>query len=346
MNTRKLFSIALGAVMTMIFSACENNFIDDQITKGDNSFDTRDDKRSVTPQSNFSLKTVRNRLTQLGIGGHLAASFASNSSRNGRLAGGPMTAMAETSSVQSEVCFRETFTEYADGSYEWIAEFLGGCGIEGENLTGTITGRGKYQDNAYTDTLTFNSFGDSGWMMNGTEINSGTFESMGDEESAGDDYDEEDWYEVNATYTFSSDLQISETYEGETYDFTLVSNGEEVFTPTALTTTIFNERAEGSDGEVYTSEVTTPLVIDFNCEIADAYWIPVSGVENAQWVSADETWTESIDYGDGSCDTMATVTENGASEEVDLADEWDYDEGEEDEEDEEDEDEAEDNSGD
>ena len=258
-----------------------------------------------------------------------------------------MTAMAENlnSSVQGEACFRETFTEYSDGSYEWVAEFLGGCGIEEEKLTGIIRGRGKYEDNSYTDTLTFENFGDTYWVMNGTEINSGTFESMNDEESTEDQYEEDGWYEMNATYSFSSDLQITETYEGEAFDFTLESNGEEVFTPTDLTTTIFNERAEGSDGEVYTSEVTTPLVIDFTCEVGDAHWIPVSGVENAQWVSAEETWTESIDYGDGSCDTMAIVTENGESEEVDLTDEWEEDE-EEGDEDKDEEDEDEDNSGD
>lgn len=335
MNTRKLFSIALGALLALTIVSCENNLIDDDVSRGDNRFDTRDGNQSVNPQSNFSLRAVRTRLAQLGVGGHLAASFASNSSQNGRIAGGPMTAMAESNdgSVQNEACFRETFTEYADGSYEWVAEFLGGCDIEGEALTGIIRGKGRFEENSYTDTLTFENFGDSYWTMNGTEINSGTFELPADENDNENDYEEDEWYEVNATYSFSSDLQISETYEGETYDFTLVSNGEEVFTTTDLTTTVFNERAEGSDGEVYTSEVTTPLVIDFTCEVADAYWIPVSGVENSQWVSADETWTESIDYGDGSCDTLATITENGETEEVDLADEWGDEEEEEDEED-------------
>jgi len=73
-----------------------------------------------------------------------------------------------------------------------------------------------------------------------------------------------------------------------------------------------------SDGKTYTSEIVEPVVMNFECNNS---FIPVSGVE--KWNDAGEKYE--IDYGDGTCDNIATITENGESKVVDFEEEFNDD---------------------
>ena len=75
-----------------------------------------------------------------------------------------------------------------------------------------------------------------------------------------------------------------------------------------------------TNGDSYSYEVLEPVVYNPACPESI---VPVKGIE--QWNEGDNTYI--IDWGDGSCDNLATVTENGTSYTVDFG-ETDDEEGE------------------
>jgi hypothetical protein len=48
-------------------------------------------------------------------------------------------------------------------------------------------------------------------------------------------------------------------------------------------------------------------------------WIPVSGIESVSSKENDQSYSFTINYGDGTCDNLATVTENGKTAVVDFS---------------------------
>lgn len=68
------------------------------------------------------------------------------------------------------------------------------------------------------------------------------------------------------------------------------------------------------DGVSYTSEITTELVFQASCIASGTAKVPVSGVKEINW---DEN-SLVVDFGDGSCDNIATVTLNGVTVEKEI----------------------------
>jgi len=64
------------------------------------------------------------------------------------------------------------------------------------------------------------------------------------------------------------------------------------------------------NGDTFSAEITTPLQFKASCKRS----VPVKGVLSVTKNGA----TAVIDYGDGTCDTLATITKDGVTEEVDL----------------------------
>lgn len=64
------------------------------------------------------------------------------------------------------------------------------------------------------------------------------------------------------------------------------------------------------NGDTFSAEITTPLEFDSSCRKPFAVKGVVTITKNAA--------TATIDYGDGSCDTLAKVTKDGVTEEIDL----------------------------
>jgi len=64
------------------------------------------------------------------------------------------------------------------------------------------------------------------------------------------------------------------------------------------------------NGDTFSAEITTPLEFDASCRKPFAVKGVVSITKNGA--------TAVLDYGDGSCDTLAKVTKDGVTEEIDL----------------------------
>ena len=67
------------------------------------------------------------------------------------------------------------------------------------------------------------------------------------------------------------------------------------------------------DGVAYSSMTTEPLVFARDCS-SHRFKVPVSGVK--EYTKGEESYT--IDFGDGECDRLATVTTGGVSTEITL----------------------------
>ncbi len=79
---------------------------------------------------------------------------------------------------------------------------------------------------------------------------------------------------------------------------------DNVFMITGSGTTTF------PNGDTFSAEITTPLEFDASCRKSFAVKGIVSITKNGA--------TATIDYGSGECDTLAKVTKDGVTEEVDL----------------------------
>ena len=64
------------------------------------------------------------------------------------------------------------------------------------------------------------------------------------------------------------------------------------------------------NGNIYTSTITTPLQITMSCKIP----FPVSGIVKITKNDVEAT----LDYGNGDCDNLATMTTDGVSKEIQL----------------------------
>jgi hypothetical protein len=72
-----------------------------------------------------------------------------------------------------------------------------------------------------------------------------------------------------------------------------------------------------ADGYEYHYQVTEPLFTDYKCPDT---WVPVSGIEIISTTEKGETQEYSLDYGDGTCDNLAALTQNGETSVVDFGD--------------------------
>ncbi len=109
------------------------------------------------------------------------------------------------------------------------------------------------------------------------------------------------------TYTVQEDFTVSEG--GKSYKYT--SSFKEKATERYWIVLEGNFDMSVSTGEKYSYSVAEPVVIDMQCNNS---FIPVKGIE--KWDGTDGKFE--INYGDGTCDDLAVITENGKTEEVDL----------------------------
>lgn len=274
----------------------------------------------------FSNNSVRERVRGFsgynGPGGFIYSRFNSGSGRTannsilrniqGRTNGNLSAARTANDSTTVD-CMIETFTE-TENSYEFTLDFGDGCEVYGEFMKGKLVEKGTFTDNTFSSEVEYFGFGGRDWEVSGTETYNGTWTE--------DAADSSVW---ESAYTFATDLVETYTEEGTTVEVDYQANGSERMDETSFVVESANETVSVSTGESYQSTVDTPLVMDFNCDEA---YIFVSGVESGSYTYIDENnatinGTYSVDYGNGACDNLITITEDGVSEEIDLGDIWD-----------------------
>lgn len=207
-------------------------------------------------------------------------------------------------------CAKEEFTENSDGSYTWVIDYgVDGCEEhDGYRLRGKMTETYTEDDNGFSGTIVYENFGDDEYMMSGTENFNGTHEDF------------EDSLDFSGSYTYSENLVV--TIEDEI--FTITASGTEKFDNQGFTEE-YNARYEASDGDFAEVKTTKPLYFSDACESQDVFEY-VSGVEEVKYQEDGESGEFITDYGNGTCDNILTITEDGETYQIDAEEEdWDED---------------------
>ena len=327
--------IALGAT---IFWSCENGDENPAPT-----VDNLDVRSSFVSNSNAALSQLRN----LGFSGPMGAFYGRTFGNSARTTETPSSMMhGRVSNDSSEVnyCYTETYQDDGDGNYRYVIDFGEGCDYYGSYMYGKMEEIGSYTDSSYASAVTYTRFGgsyyegDAEWWIDGTSSYSGTWSNSYPEtaeDSVANDTSDywNDYYFYESAYEYSSDL--TQTYVGiiaapedsvstdeEVYVVDYVASGSEEMDNDGYTVLSRSSSVSANTGESYTSQVDAPLFMDYGCYEEDV-WVFVSGIESGTYSYDGATGAWSIDYGDGTCDNLVTVTENGESEEIDLGEEWD-----------------------
>lgn len=229
-------------------------------------------------------------------------------------------------------CADETYIENEDGSVTWILDYgEEGCEDYDYFMKGKIVETYTYDDNSYSGTIEYFNFGDEYFTQNGTSTFSGTWEDFTSEDSTEWSYSGSYEHSEDMTYTYiDEEADVEETYA-------IISSGKQSYDETGFTVIEEDYTYTAENGDTFSGSVSTPLFYSYECDSDDNdVWIfmYVSGVQHYTYDEGDVAGNFSIDYGDGSCDNIITITENGETYDVDLGeaweDEWEEEESEDD----------------
>jgi hypothetical protein len=216
-------------------------------------------------------------------------------------------------------CAKVTEFVNEDGTNTTIYDYGDGCDEFGYMTKGKITYIWSNIENNYYSKVLYENYYCYGMEMNG--FSEYSFTSDGNSyfryDSTGflDDSSTTPNIVYNWSGSCSGKENITMKYDsGEKYAYTSnYSNKWENSTYTILE----GEYTYTSDPDGYNYHylVTTPLVYNYDCPNT---WVAVSGVETIHYNDLTKTYDFIIDYGNGSCDNLATITENGETSTIDF----------------------------
>lgn len=328
---KKLFLI-LGIFAAMLFTmtSCQ----DDGVAPTDGSQSSA--KKSASVKNALRAMSNSQALERLGFNTSSVLNGQSGSSAGRTKSGARKLTTARTAGDSTEIedyvsewttCATETFVENGDGSFTWTLDYgVDGCEDDGYLLKGKLVETYVENGNSFSGTIEYFDFGDEYATQNGKSTFSGTWEESGNEE------DSTDWTYAG-TYEYSEDLTYKYKDEEVEETYAVVASGKESYDEKGFTVSEEDYTYTGTNGDTFSGRVTTPLFYSFTCESnSEDEWVfvYVSGVEAYSYKEGDESGDFSINYGDGVCDNIVTITENGETYDVDLGkeweDEWDEDE--------------------
>jgi hypothetical protein len=237
-------------------------------------------------------------------------------------------------------CAVITETVNEDGSITTVTDYGQGCDEGSDDWKYRMWGKiistylynntinGSTMVDAYSYKTDYDKFGgfyyydSSEWEMNGHSNYTGESE-----------YDTAD-YSFSGWYIYNDD----NTYRWNNENYTYKANGKFTYSNTKWVTE-YSDYEYSNDTSYYKTTVLEPLVMDYTCTPPIMYlngakgegtdssnvvyvFTYVSGIEDIHYRQGEEEGHFSIDYGDGSCDNIITVTENGNSVEIDLSNNW------------------------
>ena len=204
--------------------------------------------------------------------------------------------------AQDSECYTFEFAEEEDGSTTLVYDFGESCTLESSTLSGKLTINFTMDEELnYSQVTVYEEFSIDALSLNGSETQTGSFEVSGE---FGESFD------FNSQVATSKDLTLVGC-DGETYTYS---------SSRASTTTFDGETVTALEevlrqGEIsYTTTLESDLYFDFGC-LTDETTTYTEGV--IRTVSGDEE--RIIDYGDGTCDNLVLVTENGETSEQDIS---------------------------
>ncbi|OHX67685.1 hypothetical protein [Flammeovirga pacifica] len=189
---------------------------------------------------------------------------------------------------------------------------------EGETISGIVTGVHTFGESSMSHNTTFENFTRNSNTVNGTSSTVGTdivFEEAVEEGKKPK--------VSSGTITKSTNLTIDHPADEETAAYTEtitralqeeIAGGSRTITGTLTVSTTGVRQG-------FSSEITSPLIFTPKCSDDRPVFVALQGVEV---ITRGEN-TITVDYGNGECDYLITITsEDGEVQEVDLSEAYDY----------------------
>ncbi len=279
-------------IFIFAFAACEKN----QVT--DNKVDETTVDNFLTVNKKYQeVKNITKDFRTFGFKKAKLKSFKSDSTSNDSTwVDGDSTWVDDW-----ETCATITDTTLEDGSWQMIIDYgTEGCDEYGELVKGKIIITWTETLSSYTATEVYENltYGDA--TIDGTVTYSGTWTDM-----------------TSADFSWEGSEDLVITFADE--QITLKGTFKEKMDNESYTISEGNYEFTSSKGYSYSYKITKPLVYNYSCEDA---WIPVEGTEEISYTENEETTNFTVDYGDGTCDNLYTVTSNGETVEYNFEDEW------------------------
>lgn len=333
----KKMSLILGVFVTMLYvlTACEDNATPTP------DLSTNSGQKAASVKTALKLMSNSQALERLGFGspsmfnenfGMTSEQSASGARKlsTARQSSSKALSMARSSNDSTDVgdheecewttCATETFEENADGSYMWTLDYgVEGCDEGGYFMKGKLIETFSENGNEFSGTIEYVDFGDRYSTVNGTETFSGEWEGS----DAGEDSTA---WEYSGSYEYVEDLEYTYKEDDVEEVYTLKASGKETYDQEGFTRNEGEYTYTAFNGNFFSGIISVPLYYSFACaDGSDEDWVfvDVSGVENFSYKEGEESGEFSINYGDGSCDNIISITENGETYDIDLGEEWD-----------------------
>lgn len=319
-------------ILVAMLTACQ----DDSVAPGPNPSTPTASKSKAVKDALKVAETMQG-LERLGFGSpsmfNRALGFQANGRSSAAGAAGRALTTAKMASDTTDTgggddgcdwttCATEEFKDNGDGSYTWTIDYgEEGCEEHGYFMKGKMVETYREDGNTFSSEVVYTNFGDRNYTQNGTASFSGTWESTGNAE------DSTDW-DYKGSFSHKENLTISITEDDFNETFTVEAQGSESFDKNGFTNNEGFYKYTTSNGDFFNTTITTPLFYSYQCESDDPntwVFVYVSGVESTTYKEGETTGEFTMDYGQGTCDNIVTITENGESYDVDLGKEWEDD---------------------
>lgn len=290
MKTKLKNGLSILALLSVIFFSCES-------------------EESLQPEQNDEIinQTAQQVLLQEGLNsltstGGIYSSFEDFGFNKISNLGRTKSNSSKGRSKDDDTCALITIKENTDGSYSLILDFgEEGCVDDETLIKGKVTVTGHETDSTGTLQVKFENFSEE--PADGSEddepfVINGLYEGhFAWNPETGFDYME----------TYSLDVQLDYT-DGKVEN--VVANGKALGNEEEYIVREHNVNGTNNSGDQYLSSVVETLVYDFACESQ----IFTEGVQ--KFTFNDESAT--VDYGEGSCDNILTITAPGITIIIDL----------------------------
>jgi hypothetical protein len=220
-------------------------------------------------------------------------------------------------------CANVTEYDNPDGTHTTIYDYGDGCDEYGTLYKGKITYIWSNVGNNYYSKVIYEGYYTYGVKMDGMSeysfMSDGySYYSTGDKEISNDSTVTISPVQFTWSGSSTGHEEITMvTDDGASYYYLSdYSNKWDSISYTVLEGAYYCKNVSDEFNSEYNYTVTKPLVTNYKC--LDS-WVPVSGVETIINTENDNTSSYSVDYGNGTCDNLALLTENGKTSVVDFS---------------------------
>ncbi len=197
-------------------------------------------------------------------------------------------------------CITVTTDRAEDGRITYSYDFGTGCDVHETRLAGKVTISTSFNEHdSFEQRTNYENLALNDWSIDGEEMVFGSFSQEG-----------EGMFSFDVNYDIDKNLTVV-ACDGISYN--IISSEAVLLTDESKTISSYEQTIESND-LVYETSVETPLVLDYACNRREVYTYTQGVIKT---VFGAEEFV--LDYGDGTCDNLVLVTEDGITQEKEAS---------------------------